>query len=746
MKKFNKFLSLMLVLAMMLSLAACGGKTETPAATEAPAAAETEAAAVTYVDPYADLREDYDALSEAVYNDVLGEFYAIYEEAKAAETVSERWALMAIAEAKLMEDALMLPTTTRGGLYAISRVAPYTYSPCLWGLDIDRYAYVLVTTMPITEEHRNEMKAQWAELAGTGEYMAWAKQYLVDNGYELKDTYNIAETSFPRTWDVLSTSRAADSEAIVNTFDCLIAYDCENVMQPALAESWEVSEDGLTYTFHIRQGVKWVDSQGRELADLTADDFVAGMQHMMDAQGGLEYLVGVAGCNIKNADAYVSGDVTDFDEVGVKAVDTYTLQFTLETPCSFFMTMLNYSVFAPMNREYYTSKGGKFGADYDASASDYTYGLTPDDIAYCGAYLVSNLTDESTLTFSANPTYWNAENVNIKTLTWLYNDGSDPLKAINDCMSGVLDGVNLNSSTIEVAKTTALPAGYESAKGADNWFDEFRYVSSTDATSYMAFYNVYHQALENVTDQACKSTKTEEDVVRGNAAMQNVHFRRAVSFAVDRGSYNAQQAGEDLRLFSLRNSYTPGNFVSLEEDVTVSINGTDTTFAAGTYYGAIMQAQIDADGVAIKVWDPEAEAGIGSGDGFDGWYNPDAAVAELATAVEELAAIGVEVSAENPIYIDLPYPSNNVTYTNKANAFKQSVDAVLGGAVIINLTECVNYDEWYNTGYYTSYGYEANYDCYDLSGWGPDYGDPQTYLDTFLGDYAGYMVKCIGIY
>ena len=70
----------------------------------------------------------------------------------------------------------------------------------------------------------------------------------------------------------------------------------------------------------------------------------------------------------------------------------------------------------------------------------------------------------------------------------------------------------------------------------------------------------------------------------------------------------------------------------------------------------------------------------------------------------------------------------------------------LGGLVKVNKTEANTGTEWYYAGYYTDFGYEANYDLYDVSGWGPDYGDPQTYLDTFLPDYAGYMVKCTGIF
>lgn len=734
MKKFNKIMSMLLALAMMLSLAACGGNASTPTGTTAPAAAGTEAAAadVIYVDPYADLRDDYDALSEAIYEDVLGEFNTAYTAAKEATTVSERWALMAIAEAKLLEKAVMLPLTSKGGNYAISRVAPYSVSSVLWGNDNYRYHNAIVATEPITTADRDELKALWAELKGTGTWETECKAWLESHGYTLKDTYAPSGlySSDPQTWDVLNTSRAADSEAIINTYDGLVEYDSENVMQPALAESWEVSEDGLTYTFHIRQGLNWVDSQGRVVAPVVADDFVAGMQHMMDAMGGLEYLVeGI----IVNASEYISGDVTDFAEVGVKAVDDYTLEYTLVQPTSFFMTMLGYGVFAPMSRTFYESKGGKFGAEYDNSAASYTYGKTPDDIAYCGPYLVSNFTSENTIVFQANPAYWNKDNINIKTLTWLYNDGQDALKSYNDTMSGVLDGAGLNSSAVEAAKS-------------DGVFDTLAYVSSTDATSYMGFLNVNRAATSNVNDGAVVSPKDETALERAGAAMLNEHFRRAVMFALDRGSYNAQTVGEELKLASLINSYTPGNFVSLEEDVTVDINGTATTFTAGTYYGAVMQAQIDADGVALKVWDPEAEGGIGSSSAFDGWYNPDAATAELAAAVEELAALGVEVSAENPIYLDLPYFSGSEAYSNRAQALKQSIETVLGGAVIINLVECVDSSAWYYAGYYTEFGNEGNYDIYDVSGWGPDYGDPQSYLDTFLPDYAGYMVKCIGVF
>ena len=737
----KKLLALLLVLALALSMVACASNTtpstdtstDTPAdtSTDETTDTDTETAPGELVDPYAYSEDDYDIQSEEIYDLVLGDFETIYNEAKAEVVdMDKRFAEMAIAEAKLLESGTFLPLSANGGNYAISRVAPYTASTVLWGGDNDRFHNQLVTTEPITAADRDTLKAMWAELKGTGTWEAECEKWLTENGYTLKDTYTMGYPSDPQTWDILATSRAADGEALVNVYDSLVEYDSENVMQPALAESWEESEDGLTYTFHLRQGVKWVDSQGREIAEVKADDFVAGMQHMLDAMGGLEYLVqGV----IVNVNEYITGDVTDFSEVGVKALDDYTVEYTLVQPTPYFMTMLSYSVFAPLCRTYYESKGGKFGSEFDNAAADYTYGKTPDDIAYCGPYVVSNATANNTIVFSANPLYWNAENINLKSITWLYNDGEDALKAYNDTMSGVLDGAGLNASSVEAAKAAGV-------------FEELAYVSLTDATTFSAFLNVNRIATSNFNDQSCATQKTEEDILRSRIAMYNQNFRLAVMLSLDRATYNAQTVGEELKLTSLVNSYTPGNFVYLENETTVDINGTPTTFPAGTYYGAVMQAQMDADGFPVKVWDPEADGGIGSSAAFDGWYNPEAAASYLETAIAELAEQGLEVSAENPIYLDLPYFSGSEAYGNRANSMKQSIESALGGAVIINLVDCVSSDAWYYAGYYANYGYEGNYDIYDVSGWSPDYGDPQSYLDTMLPDYAGYMAKVIGVF
>ena len=732
MKNLKRVLCALLALVMVLGFVGCknnGDDKTTPAPNNTNKPAESEVPATTV--PTTPLPTgDYNAMSAAIYDAQLGAFNTLYQAAKEEQNVSKRYALMAQAEAKLLEAAVLIPGTTNGGNYGLSRVAKRSASTVLWGNDSDRFHNVLVTTELISAEDQTHLKAMWNEVRGTGTYSQKATDYLKEKGYTLKDTYNMGYVSDPQTWDALETSRSADSEAIVNTYDGLVEYDNENEIKPALAESWEVSEDGKTYTFHIRQGAKWVDAQGREVADVKADDFVAGMQHMLDAGGGLEYLVENI---IVNALEYNKGDVTDFAEVGVKATDDNTVVYTLCQPTSYFITMLGYNVFAPMSRTYFESKGGVFGKDdYKAAvdAGTMKYGQTVNDIAYCGPYTVTNHTAENTIVFQANPTYWNKDNITIKTLTWKFNDGQDPTKAYEDTKAGTLDGCGLSSASLEACK-------------ADGNFEKYCTVSDTDATSFVLFLNLNRNAYANFNDTTkAVSTMTDDQKKRTDAAMLNVHFRRAIGMGLDIATYNGQVVGEELKLNSVRNSYTPGNFIALEEDVTIEINGESKTFAKGTYYGEIMQAQIDADGVKIKVWDAENQ----TSDGFAGWHNPANAYEELQQAITELKEFGVEISKDNPIVMDLPYYSGADVYTNRAQTLKQSVEEALQGCVVVNLVSCADAKEWYYAGYYTESGKDANYTLYDVSGWGPDYGDPATYLDTMLGDGAGYMAKCLGLF
>ena len=748
MKKFTKLMAMLLVLTMMLSLVACAGnekpvETPAPATTEpAPTEEATEPADVYAGPDWAAIDAmDYDEASDAIYEWNLGEFNTYYQDAKSEITdLDLRLAKMAIAEAKLMESGVFIPVYGDGGAYAMNRAVPRTVTTTSWGLDEYRWYTALVTNELITSEDRDALTGLWGESADADAWLAAAKTFLADHGYTLTDTWNVATSYEIATWDCIASSYTSDAYFIAPTYSPLLEYDAKNVQQPALAESVDVNDDGTVYTFHLRQGVKWVDQQGREIGEVTADDWVASMAHLIDNTDALGYLMTQSdGCGIKNFDAYLNGEVTDFAEIGVKAIDDYTLEYTLEAPFPAFLSMMGYGCFAPLNRAFYKAQGGTFSVDGDEYTSG-NYGTSPANIAYCGAYLVKNFTEKNVTSYVANPSYWNAEAVNTPNINFYFNDGSDPLRTYNEAKEGTIAGCPFNSSALVLAKE-------EKPEGSDKtYFDLYSYTTTNSATTYCGWVNVHRGTWANYNDNTVGvSTQTEEEQVRTRSALNNQNFRLAMAMAFDRGAFNSTIVGEELKYASLKNSYVTGTFGKTAGEVTVDINGVATTFPAGTYFGIIEQAQLDADGVPLKVWDPEADGGAGSGDGFDGWFNADAAAAYLDKAVAELAQIGVEVSAEKPIHIDVPFGAYSESVTNRMNAYKQSIEKYTGGKVVVDLVSFADSTSFSYAYYRTSNGAEANYDITPgTSGWGPDYGDAQSFLDT-IQPY-GYMTKNIGLY
>ena len=709
-ERLKKALALALCLIMVLSLAACGGGDEP---TQTPVTSASAEGGI--------LTDD-----EAIYMASMGDFYDAYMAAFEAETLSERWALMAIAEAKFLESGVATPMYTAGGCYAMSRMPFRAGGYASWLGDRVYYDQMVLTNEVITTDDYQHLTDMWYELAGTGTYTQSAVDYLTEQGYTFTDT---AVTTFDRvgtTWDFLSDGDFHDDASFI---DYLYQYNSEGELVPHLATDYTVSDDGLTYTFTIREGVVWVDSQGRQVAELTADDWVAGLQHVADAGSSSIYnLTGV----IEGLDAYLYGETTDFTTVGIKALDEHTLQYTLVEECPYFMSMIADTCFIPMSRSYYLSQGGVFGiAEYDSAmaSSSYLYGTDQDHIAYCGPYLCTNVTDKNSINYIANESYWNAENVNIKAVNFIYDDGSDVTREYNDFLNGTGTSIVLDTAQLEIAKN-------------DGNFDKYVHIAPNVTNIFLMWFHENRQVYANVPDGACVSNKTEAQKEVSRAALQNQHFRLALGYSIDRASYIAQSLGEDLKYVCLRNSYVPGDFVSLEEDVTVDINGTPTDFPAGTFYGEIVQAQVTADGYPFKVWDEESH----SSDGYDGWYNVENAVAELQIAIEELTAMGYEVTEENPIVLDYPYSAYNEIASNQAVVLKTSIETALNGLVEIALVECQDSTENLNTWFNTNSGAEYNYDLGGLGGIGADFGDPETYLDGLLPYGDGFAIQKMGIW
>ena len=431
-------------------------------------------------------------------------------------------------------------------------------------------------------------------------------------------------------------------------------------------------------------------------------------------------------------------------------MDDHTLVYHLTHAVPAFESMLTYcGFFAPLCRSYYTAQGGTFGAEHDNG----DFGTSPNNIAYCGPYLITSYTAQQSIVFEANPTYWNLDKMNITKVTWPYYDGKDPTKSYDDCIAGVNDGTGLGPSALIKCKE-------------DGNFDDYAITSTVNGTSRIGFQTLNRQIFHNFNEETAGVSPQEhgsvdtldkangvnvadasiiDDAARTHVAMNNQNFRLAMALGLDRAAYHAQRVGEELKLVSLRNSYVPGTFVETSKEITVDINGTPTTFPAGTKYGAMLQAAITADGYPMKVWDPELDDGVGSSDGFDGWYNVSAAREYLAKAVEELAAVGVEVSKENPIQVDYVYYGGSETFTNLANAYKQSIESSLEGAVQVNLVNVESQEQLNYNSFLHPNGTGLNCDESWGTAWTPDYGDPASYLDVFLPGGDGYMCKNLGL-
>ena len=664
---------------------------------------------------------------EDIYMANLGEFYEFLQQALAAENVSQRYALLAVAEAKMLESGVGTPFSGGSAIYYMSRIVYGSGGYAPWrGTMSDLSQYVITNEIILTEDYNHLVELQ-KELAGTGTYMATAIEYLTEKGYTFRDTFQNTFSVTPTSWDIFAVSSANEVRIIDPTYDYPFAYDAEGTMQPHLAESCQMSEGGRVFTLKIRPGQIWVDSQGRKVADVTADDWVAAAQHQADMQNSYtmnNYILGMVD--------YASGEITDFGQVGVKALDELTLQYTLKEKAPYFMSLFQTNAFVPLCRSYFLSQGGAFGLTEfaDARAKEtYQYGIDQNHIAICGQFLCTNMTEKNSVTYVLNENYWNASNANLKAVKLTFSDSSDVSRSYDDFMNGTVVTMYLNSQRVELAK-----------KRGD--FEKYAFVNDVGRITFLFWFNIHRQTYANMADGAGASRKTEAEKALSCAALQNKHFRLAIGHAIDRASYVSQNVGEDLSVLSVRNSITPGTYVNLEEDVTIDINGTATTFPKGTWYGAIVQAQLDADNFGLQIWDAENL----TNDGWDAWYNPAKAMEELQIAIEELKAAGYEVSKENPIVMDYPYPSYSEVGQNQCYVLKTCIESAFDGLVRFDALPLNNVTEFLNVQNNTNNGSEHNTDMGGLGCIGSDHGDPICYLDGLLPYGDGRLTQKLGLW
>lgn len=485
--------------------------------------------------------------------------------------------------------------------------------------------------------------------------------------------------------DYLATNKATNNEHNANFVDGLLENDSFGNYIPAVAESYSSNEDSTVWTFKLRKGVKWVTSDGEDYAETTADDFVAGLQHAVDANS--ETLTIVQDL-IVGLDDYVNGKV-GFDQVGVKAIDEYTLEYSLTKPAPYFDTLTTYSIMLPANRAFLSSKGCVPGGDQ----TNCTFGgTTPDSILYNGPFILTANDAKSKITFIKNEKYWDVQNVHIDTVTFIYDDGSDAYSVMKGFQSG----------SYAIASLQSAWADYQSY--ADK-FATYKTLGLPNAYSFGIQIN-FNRKNFNYTN------KTAEEQKAASEAILNKNVRLALQAAFDTKAQMMTGATEEVAKANLRNTVAVGDMLK--------------TTDGKTYGQLITEAYNRLTGLNYDLSDERSA-----------YFNPEKAREYIAAA----EADGIVF----PIKLDVLIPNDVGAYhINKAESFKKSVEEHTDGKIIIDV-QLQPYDVLASVAF--SMGdpaTAADYDLNTFAGWGPDYLDPMTFAHIYVLEEGEYM-KNVGL-
>ena len=482
-------------------------------------------------------------------------------------------------------------------------------------------------------------------------------------------TYNYVYGSDPATLDYLATNKKNMTTAVSNGVDGLFENDQYGNLKPSVAEDWSVSQDGLTYTYKIRKGLKWYTSDGEEYANVTAKDFVTGLKHAADTNSEAIYLLQNS---VKGLNDYLSGANKDFSNVGIKAVDDYTLQYTLSQPEPYWNSKLTYSVTWPVNGDFLKSKGKDFAKSTDRTS-----------ILYNGPYLLKALTTKSSIEFTKNENYWDKDHVYFDNIKLTYDDGSDQESLERNFTDGVYNLARL------------FPTSSNYSKVEKQYKDNIFYTQPGSAVEGVGI-NIDRQTYGHTSkenDQQKTSTKT---------ALLNKDFRQSLGFAIDRTNYAAQLNGKEGGSTAVRNIFVKPDFVQ----------------ADGKDFGTMVMDQLPSYG---DEW-----SGVNLADSQDGLYNPEKAKAEFAKAKEALQAEGVQF----PIHLDVPVNQSSKITVNQVQSIKQSVESALGKDNVVLDIHQLSADDFNNITYSAPNAAAEDWDLSVGVAWDPDYLDPSTYLDV----------------
>lgn len=485
-----------------------------------------------------------------------------------------------------------------------------------------------------------------------------------------KTTFRTLYSGEVQTLNYLTTSTTNDYAISANIIDCLVDYDQYGNITPGLAESWESNDDMTEWTFHIRKGVKWVDNNGKEMADVTANDWVAAARYVNDAahESDNQYMYDT-GAVVHNAQAYYDYtaymlasengtkdtdadgeklepvDPVNAEDIGVEAPDDYTLVYKLDAPCSFFTSIVSYTSYMPVSQACLDEYGDSFGLDNES-------------LWYNGAFILSTYEPQEKHVLTKNASYWDKDHVYLDEVVSTYNADASSVEA-NMYKNGEIDYASISADLL------------------DSWLkddavkDEVHGSRPDNSFSYFFCFNFDPQF------------DAEYEPDNWKIAVNNENFRKAMMASLDRvKALTVSEPYNPEKL--LNNTVTPANFAA----------------AAGKDY-----TQYDA----LK--------DITNGDSFDAAK----AVEYRDKAKEELEKEGCTF----PVKVLMPYNPSVTNWDKECQVIEQQMESVLGTDFIDIIVQAGP-----ETGFLSAVRRSGAY-AFMKCNWGADYADPQTWAEPF---------------
>lgn len=475
------------------------------------------------------------------------------------------------------------------------------------------------------------------------------------------------------TFNFLHSQRAEDSTVLLNLWDGLLTSNSRGEIIAAIADEWGTEDGGLTWKFHLRDGVKWVDVNANEKADCTAEDFATGLEWILNfhknesintsmpiemIKGAEEYYEYTKTLSEEEARALTAGEGSKFREmVGMEIVDKNNIIYHCISEKPYFDTL------ATSNALYPLAQGL-----VDELGVDGVNAMNNENMWYNGGYTLTSYIQGNEKIFTKNPKYWDTESVRFDTATHRMVESWDT--AYQLYQAGEVDYVKLTESMI---KTISDNPNHE--------FYKYMVPDKPSMSSYQFHWNYAKNKEDGTPD------------TNWNTAIANEAFRKSIYYGLNLTDYFARfNAVEPLQCEN--NGFTCRNLVRTSD---------------GTDYVDLVEDRLELP--ASDGTNPRR-------------YDADKAAEYKKQAMEELTALGVTF----PVEIDYYIAGANQTQLDNALVLQNSFDKYLGGDYVkLNIKTYISS--------LSKEVREPRLQSFVINGWSADYNDPKNYLgQTVIGN------------